>query len=195
MKHTRNYYEVVFEGNSRAVFALLEGYMLGKGKKWVFFFSRSAGIKTETLTEAIVEWITLQNRIHHVIIEEEMYKSFTKDLSSRSDLRISSPRYVRSVKPVKNAWFRFSVRAYGKKYGNEIKAMLQHLPQGLELHEYSPMEKERPDTVSTEQYTTEQDYVFEATGKISGDLAQMIEFRKILFDHPLVDVKEIKIRF
>ena len=192
MRKKRNYYEVLFEGNSRSVFALLEGYMLGKGKKWVFFFSRRAGIKTGSLKETIVEWITLQNKTHHVIIEDEMFDTLKKDLSSRSDLHIASPRYVRSVNPVKEAWFPFSVKVYGKKYGTEIKAMLQHLPEGLELHEYNPMEKEHPDKPGSNPGG---DYIFEATGRISGDLAQMIEFRKILFDHPLVDVKEIQIRF
>ncbi len=192
MKKKRNYYEVVFEGNSRAVFALLEGYMLGKGKKWVFFFSSRAGIKTGSLKETIVEWITLQNKTHHVIIEDEMFDSLKKDLASRSDLRIASPRYVRSVNPVREAWFPFSVKVYGKKYCTEIKAMLQHLPEGLVLHDYSPMEKEHPDKDGN---PTDSDYVFEATGRISGDLAQMIDFRKTLFDHPLVEVKEIQIRF
>ena len=188
---SKAYYEVVFEGYYRAINGLLEGFRLGAGKEWDYFFSNEMGIKTETLTEIILEWFTLKTKLHHVILEEDFYNKFSKAVAGRKESKFVNTRYIRSARRVSDASFTFEAKTYGQKYGEEIKAQMKHLPDGLELHDYNPIEKHREDAKGAELYAPEHEYMFEAEGRISGPIDAVADFRKELDDHPLVAVKEI----
>ncbi len=190
---TKAYYEVVFEGYYRAINGLLEGFRLGSGNDWDFFFSSDAGIKTETLTEIILEWITLKTKLHHVIMEEDFYKAFSKGVSGVKDSKFVSTKYIRSAQKVKEASFNFEAKTYGQKYGNEIKSILNNLPDKLVMHDYNPIEKHRDNAKGAEMYAPEHDYIFEAKGRITGPVSSLVNFRKTLDDHPLIAVKEIEL--
>ncbi len=191
----KKYYEIVFEGHYKAIWGLLEGFMLGKNKRWSFFFSEKAGIKTETLTEAMLEWITLKNKLHHVIIESEMFDEMFSLLEARNDLEFVQNKYVKSAQIIKEAGFRFSARTYGKKYGDEIENLIKNLPEDLEITDYNPEITEHKGVNPADMYAPDHEYIYEASGKITGDIKQLIKFRKILDEHPLVDVKQIKLKF
>ena len=187
------YYEVVFEGHYRAINGLLEGFRLGAGKDWNFFFSDDAGIKTETLTEIILEWITLKTKLHHVIMEEDFYKTFEKGVASVKDSELVNKKYIRSSTEIKEASVKFEAKTYGQKYGNEIKAIMNNLPDNLVMHDYNPIEKHRDDAKGAEMYAPEHDYIFEAKGRVTGPIENLATFRKKLDDHPLIAVKEIEL--
>ncbi|PKL37613.1 MAG: hypothetical protein CVV44_14810 [Spirochaetae bacterium HGW-Spirochaetae-1] len=192
----KTYYEVVFEGHFRAITGLLEGFKLGSGKKdWTYYFSKARGIKTETFTEIILEWITLQTKMHHVVMEADFYTAFDKALGGIAESAFVSKRYIRSALKIKEASFQFVAKTYGQKYGNEIKALLKNLPSDLVLHDYNPIEKIDENAKGVELYAPEHSYTFEAMGRLAGDLGALVEFRKKLDDHPLVEVKEIILSF
>jgi len=190
---THVYYEVVFEGHYRAINGLLEGFRLGSGKDWNFFFSDDAGIKTETLTEIILEWITLKTKLHHVIMEEDFFKAFEKGVAGVKDSEFVNKKYIRSSAVIKDASVNFEAKTYGQKYGNEIKALMNNLPDALVMHDYNPIEKHRDESKGAEMYAPEHDYIYEAKGRITGPIDSLAAFRKELEDHPLVAVKEIEL--
>ena len=191
----KKYFEVVFEGYWNAIEGLLQGFILGKGKEkdWNYYFSKKVGIKTETLTEIIMEWITLQTKLHHIIMPAELYDAFSHALVKSTHPEFADNKYIKSSREIINASFEFSAKTYGDKYGNEIKAMIRNLPKGLELHNYNPMEKSGEDGKGVELYAPEHHYIFETTGMISGEIKELIETRKKMDDYPLIEVDEINL--
>jgi hypothetical protein len=189
------YYEVVVEGHDKAIIGLLEGFILGSGKSYVFMTSREAGIKTETLGEIIKEWVTLKSRLHHIIMEEEFYKKMMAALK-KTDSHFIGEKYVRSARLIVEASFEVETETPSRKHGKEIKETLEKLPSGLQLLNYTPKEQEIPEGKGVELYAPEHDYVFQATGEVqsAGDMRVLVDFRKKLDDNPLIKVKPINLK-
>jgi len=160
-----------------------------------FFFSDKAGVKAETISDIIKEWISLSNKIHHVIMESELLNSIKKSLENLDESDVLSRPSIKSVKAIKSASFRFKFATYGKKYGDEIKNLLDKLPGGLSMKDYAPVEKVNENAKGVELYSPAHDYSFEGSGVITGPVDEAIAFRKALDDHPLVDVTVIDLEF
>ena len=190
---SKKYLEVVLEGHEKAIQGLLEGFALGTSTECHYYFSKDWGIKTETFMEAVLEWISLKAKLHHVIMNEDMFKSLEDAIKSSNNLSVTDKNTVKSSKEIKGASFTFDAVTYGKKYGEEIKKMLSNTPNGIKLENYNPKEEIQEDAKGVEMYAPDHDYVFEAKGTISGDVHAVIEFRKILDDYPLITPDEIKI--
>lgn len=191
----KKYYELVFEGRYETIAGMLEGVVLASGKKWEFWFSRKVGIETETFAEAILEWGALKSRLHHVILEKEFHTQFQRMITRRKDLKLIRPEYTKSAMEIKSASFRFEAKAYAKKYGAEIKAILAKPPAGIKIRDYKPTEETHESAKGVELYAPDHDYVFTATGIAAGEFRAILDFRKKLDDHPLVDVSPIKLQF
>ncbi len=195
----KKYYEIVFEGHYRAIYGLLEGFLLASNKDWDFYFSKKYGIHQETLAEVILEWITMKARLHHVVMDGEFYNAFESAIRNCDKCKNSKfvhLKYIRSAKEIQNASFKFKAVTYGRKYGTEIKAIINNLPKECTLHEYNPIEKDRGEVgKGIEMYAPEHDYEFEASGRIDGDVKQVIELRKQFDDHPLIEVENIILEF
>ncbi len=193
----KKYYEVVFEGHYRAVYGLLEGFLLASNKDWNFYFSRKNGIHQETFGELIMEWITMKARLHHVVMDGDFYDAFEgaiRNCVKCKDSKFVHLKYIRSAKEIKNAAFKFKAVTYGRKYGTEIKAIINNLPSECKLHDYNPIEKDRgEDGKGIELYAPEHDYVFECDGRVEGDVKQVIDLRKEFDDHPLIQVQDIRL--
>ena len=191
----KKYYEVVFEGKYETIWGMIEGFMLAGGGKWEFWFSRKAGIETETFAEALLEWGSLKSRLHHVIVEEDFYNDLRKKLSDRDDLKLVKAEYTKSAREIKSASFKFKAKTFAKKYGTEIKEILANPPAGITIEDYKPHETIDESAKGTELYAPDHDYTFTAEGTASGEFKSILDFRKKLDDHPLVDVSEIKLQF
>ena len=194
----KNYYEIVFEGHYNEIKGFLEGYKLGSKKPWQYFISENNNIQTETFAEILVEWISLKHKIHHIIIEEDFYKSIEEKLSEESPLSSIKKNHLRSIKKVKDTSFTFECLTFGKKYGLEVQEILKNIPNTLKLNNY---EKEENDLTGKENhkdldlYAPEHDYMFKCNGEIAGSIENLLDFHKKLKDHPLVNVKNIKLNF
>jgi len=191
----KQYSEVVFEGHYSNIRGFIEGFIAGSGKELSFFFSEQAGVKAETMSEVLKEWISLSNKIHHVVMESELFEKIKKSLERLTDSDSLNKGSIKSAKAIKTASFRFKFSTYGRKYGEDIKKLLEKLPGGLSLKEYSPVEKIDKDAKGVELYSPAHEYTFEGTGVIAGPVDEAIAFRKVLDDHPLVDVTVINLEF
>ncbi len=190
------FFEVVLEGHEKAMYGLLEGFMLAGNIEGNYYFSKDCGIESETFMDAIIEWVSLKAKLHHVIMEESILKALEqaiKSIKNESDLKVVNPKIIKSSKELKDASFTFEAKAYGKKYGEEIKNILTNTPSGIKLEGYKPTEIIDKDAKGAELYAPEHDYIFEAGGTISGNVKEVIEFRKILDDHPLINPDKINI--
>lgn len=188
------YYEVVLEGHEKAMHGLLEGFMLGSSVKCEYYFSSDWGIKTETLMEAILEWISLKAKLHHVVMNDSMLKALQKAVKTKKDLNVVNKDIIKSAKTIKKASFTFEAKTYGKKYGDEIKAMLKKIPKGLKLSGFKPVEQNIADAKGAELYAPDHDYIFEGEGTVTGPVKEVIQFRKQLDDYPLIKAGEIELK-
>lgn len=191
----KKYYELVFEGRYETIAGMLEGFALASGKKWEFWFSRKVGIETETFAEAILEWGALKSRLHHVILEKEFHTQLQRMAAKRKDLKLIRPEYTKSAMEIKSAAFTFKAKAYGKKYGAEIKSILSKPPEGIKIRDYKPHEEIRESSKGVDLYAPDHDYVFTAEGMAAGEFRAILDFRKKLDDHPLVEVSTIRLQF
>ena len=191
----KKYYELVFEGRYETIAGMLEGFMLASGKNWEYWFSRKVGIETETFAEAILEWGALKSRLHHVVLEKEFHTLFKKMAGTRDDLKLIRPEYTKSAMEIKSASIKFRAKAYAKKYGIESKSMLTKPPAGIKLKDYKPEEVIHESAKGVELYAPEHDYEFTAEGIAIGEFRAILDFRKKLDDHPLIEVSTIRLQF
>lgn len=210
----QRYFEVVFEGHYKEIKGLLEGFKLGSMKsEYAYFFSSEAGIKTSTMTEILLQYITLKNKLHHVIMSGEFLDAFRKALKeneanavptdtplgkTNAEDILTEKRLIRSAQEIKEASFTFKTETYGQKYGAEIKTLLNssNIPSGLELHNYNPIESDAQSDKEQGRYAVSHEYSFQATGLItSTDLNKLFLFRQKLDLHPLIEPDEIVLDF
>jgi|AMWB02.1.fsa_nt_gi hypothetical protein len=185
------FFEVVFEGHFNTVRGYVEGLQDGMGMDCKFFFSSEAGIEAETLSELIREWVSLGHKLHHVVMEEALFDKIKDVLSKKSRHALMTCSSIKSSKIVRGAAFDFEFEAYARKYADEIKALLSRLPQGVSLRDYKPEEKINHKAEGVELYTPAHDYIFRGKGRIAGPVEQVIVFRRVFDEHPLVDVKKV----
>lgn len=192
---SKKFLEVVFEGNLDIIYGMIEGFLLGTDQKWDWCSAKESGVETETFTDIIKEWASMKTRLHHIIMEEEFFKRLKDASEKRGDLRFIKAKYIKSFKEIKSASFSFEARAYAKKYGQEIQSILSNLPAGITLKNYKPEEIIDKDAKGTELYAPTHDYTFTAEGVAEGEFWAILNFRKILDEHPLVEVSKIKLTF
>lgn len=191
----KKYYEVVFEGKYETIWGMLEGFLLANNEKWEFWFSRKSGIETETFAEAILEWGSLKSRLHHVIMDRDFHRELQKKIGDRDDLQLIRAEYTKSAREIRAASFKFTAKAYAIKYGSEIKEILSKPPAGVTIENYKPSETIIESARGVELYAPEHDYTFTAEGIATGEFRSILDFRKKLGDHPLVEVSLITLHF
>ncbi|HRZ25688.1 MAG TPA: hypothetical protein P5346_01105 [Spirochaetota bacterium] len=196
----KKYYELVLEGDYNAINGLLNGFLLGKNHDWTFYFSKKAGVKTETLIEVIADWISMKNKIHHIIMEDVFYKELRKAVEKyNKPLKIKSKfvnlNYIKSAKLIKKAHLNFKAITYGRQHAAEMKFLLKNIPAGIVLQNYKPVEKVVKDVKGVELYAPEHEYTFEASGTLVGNIGTMIDLKQKLDDYPLIEADKIHLKF
>ena len=191
----KNYYEVVFEGSYNVICGMLEGFILGKNVNWEWYSSKDSGIETETFTEIIKEWASLKTRLHHIVLEEDFHNALQSSLKDRGDQKHVKLKYTKSARLIKSCSFKFTANAFAKKYGEEIKAIIAAPPAGVTIENYTPVEEMDQSAKGVELYAPVHDYTYRGEGTASGEAGAIVSFRKVLNDHPLVQVSSIKLNF
>ncbi len=192
---SKNFYEIVVEGNYHTIYGLLEGYLLGSEKSWNYYFSKKVNIKRDTLSDVLKQWVTLGNKLHHIIIEEEFLHSIKTALSKNGNQKHFGTAFIKSEKKIRGAVFAFEFKAYAKKFADEIKAIISNLPEGTSLVDYSPKETEDKNAKGVELYSPEHEYEFRGRGKVKGSFPQIIDVWNTFEEHPLITPESIEIEW
>jgi hypothetical protein len=191
----KNYYEVVFEGSYNIICGMLEGFLLGRNINWEWYSSKDSGIETETFTEILKEWASLKTRLHHIVLEEDFHNALQGAIRERGDLRHIKLKYTKSARLIKNCSFKFTANAFAKKYGEEIKSIIGSPAKGVAIEDYTPIEELDISAKGVELYAPVHDYTYRGEGTARGEAGAIIAFRKVLNDHPLVQVSSIRLNF
>jgi hypothetical protein len=189
----RNFTEAIFEGDYHTVRGYIEGFVAATGKDLSFFICSDSGVEAVTLSEQVREWISLGIRLHHVLLEDELFDGIKAALATSGDKGLLGRLSLRSSKTVKGASFRFRFSAYGRKYADEIKEILARLPEDVLLANYTPVEKIDEEARGVELYTPAHEYVFQGEGVISGPVNLVILVRATIDAHPLIEAEKVRL--
>lgn len=191
----RTFYEVVLEGHFGTILGFFEGFILGRKKKYQYWFCDKIGIRTETFSEVISEWITFKHKIHHMILEESLYNEFKAALEKMSDNKTINLKFVKSMKKIKSASFNFEYSTYGRKYADRFKKLIKNHPPGLKIKNYTEDEdySDVGEDHVLDAYPSDHEYEFYAKGTVTGELGDLIDFREKVISDPLAIAKRIRI--
>ncbi len=193
--NTRKYYEAVLEGKYDTICGLMTGFLMGADKDWDWFMSRDLNIEAETFSEIILSWTSLKSKLHHIIIEEDLLHAIEKAGEKHNHREIINFNGIKSIKEIKSAEFSFKTSTYAKKYGDEIKQIMEKIPQDLKLLDLKESLDEDKNAKGVELYTPAHDYEYHSQGRVMGSIKEIILFRQELESHPLVEVSDIKLHF
>ncbi len=181
---TAKYVQVVFEAKEEFIRGYLQGFMAGKGATWRYFFNHNAGIKAESLKEKIREWTSLSDKYQYLILPQELY-----DGVKQSGLQVLSSQ------PVAAGKFSVTVKCACAKETQEIKKIIAEKPADLQTLDWQEDEKTDKKAHGVELYTPAHEYTCEASGSFAGEIETVIEFRRKLAEHSVVDARQIELEF
>lgn len=191
----KKYYEVVFEGKPDEISGMFEGFLIGRKAVWEWYHNKESGIESESLLKVIKEWISHKKRVTHFVLEKDFHNELEKAVSGKNDPLYNKLKFAGQSKAIKNCSFKFTANAYAKKFGDEIKDVISSCPADIIIENFSPVEEIDDSAKGVELYASTHDYTYKATGEAKGDFGSIIQFRKKLEDHPLIQVSTIKLNF
>jgi len=184
------FYEVVLAGPLVLIHGLLAGLKLGSGETGRIFFSLEEKIVGPKISDKVKEFIHFHPRECHVVADSNLralIKKRAKAMLAECDVELVSERRIRS------AAFKFSYQAFAPRYGREIQAVLRSLPAGLKLVDHVFDHTLDPDAKGVEAYTPAHDYEVNGSGRVVGRIDRVIEARKIIDAHPLIEPERIEL--
>ncbi len=184
------FYEIVMEGKPRLVRAFLAGLCVGLDRDFPVWFNHEAGVHHEGFAEKLAESAHLRPKDTHFICGadlRDLIKQNEKRILQGGGLRVLNARTIRSAR------LEFKFTAYAKVYGEEIKALLSALPDGLKIKQKKCEEKVNPEAEGIEGRASAHDYEFYGQGEITGPIDLVLQMRGRLEEQPLIQMKKIKL--
>jgi hypothetical protein len=182
------FYEVVFRGKPKVVRAFLKGLAMGADLEVTAFYSWDEGIHHEGRVEKFKELVGIRATDCHLVIDADAaayLKKMAKRIAEETGLEMTHNRHVRS------ASMDFEYHAYARKYADQIRKVFDDMPDGLQIRDYEHSEKSDPDAKGIEAYSATHDYEFSGSGKVTGRIDRLVEFRRRLAEYPLIKADEI----
>ena len=116
----------------------------------------------------------LHLRSHHLVFAPGARAlELVRELASAPGLR------VEAVRRVIRASFRFTAECYNREEAGEIKgAFLSAPPPGVRVEDFTESEEVDPEARGVELYAPAHDYVYRASGRVTGPLPGVIEMHR-----------------
>lgn len=188
---TTVFYEVVFQGKPKVVRAFLSGLVLGSCDNAAVYYSFLDGVHHEGKAEKLAEMVGIRGVDCHVIVDEnvsDVLKKLGKRIASETGLAIVSHRKIRG------ASLSFRYQAFGRKYDEEILAVLRNLPAGLNAKGFKHDVKVDPKARGVEAYSPAHDYESSGSGVVTGPVDLVIELRKEFAKYPLIKADDVVLK-
>jgi len=186
-----SFYEVVIQGSPKMIRGFLGGLTLAADHDGMVVYHRDACIHEESAGERFIERIGLQPRNVNVVVDRktcDLLRKHAKRIETETGLRITSTRHIRS------ASFAFKFQAYARRYGVEIKGILNNLPAGLRLEDFEYDENLHPGAEGIEAYAPVHEYEIKGSGRVLGRIDLLVAARCKLDQHPLVNPGKIELK-
>ncbi len=186
----RAFSEVVFRGSPKVVRACLSGLLLGAGRPATVFYSFLDGVHHEGKAERLAELVGVRSSDCHVIVDAETatwLRGLSRAITAETGLVITSNRRIRG------ASMDLRYHTYGKKYEDEILALLKDLPAGVKLSGFRQDSRVDESGRGLEVYTPVHEFEATGDGSVSGPVDELIRLRRRLAEFPLVRVSDIQL--
>jgi hypothetical protein len=184
-----SFHEVVIEGSFKVAQGFMAGLRLGCGEELVCYYAAEEGVHCEKAGSRLKSLVSHHRDIHLIVdtATRDRLRSLAERMEQQAGLRLASSRHIRK------GTFPFRYKAYAPRYTVEIKGILNTLPDGIRLEDFDAEEKVDEHAIGVEAYAPAHDYEASGAGKITGRIDLLIEARRKLDEHPLVEAGRIEL--
>ncbi len=189
----KQYKELVISAPFILVKGFLMGLVEGTGEDPVYFFSQRSGIRVETLSEGLKEWLGFENLVH-LCVEDEFAESLKKAIENTHQ---KLGMEIRSEKVIESASFEFKARFFEKQEAEHFHNRVDdQLPEGVYLDGFKEAEAEDPEHGdSMGMYTATHKFQYSGKGTIIGEFGGVVQLFHEFQKDPMVEVEQVRLNF
>ena len=158
------YVELVIKAPFILVKGLLLGFLHGREEPFDYFFHRKAGIRRETIAEAVREIFEIDNYTC-VCLPRDVSEEFKVILNKSHNLTGAK---IKSEKVIRRAEFTFGFEVFSPRCAEGCKRIFSDLPSDVTLSGYTPSEKKEEGAKLT-FYAPAHEYSYRGRGKVEGE--------------------------
>jgi hypothetical protein len=184
-KRPSSFYELILTGPEELAHGFLAGLTIGAGHDAFVIHEPDEEIAGPSFKEKLMQAIHVHGHETCVVVDNttrSLVKKNAKKMFAETGLHLSSDRKVRGAR------FEFNYQAFAPRYGKEILAILEALPRGLKMSNHKSKVTLDPSAKGPEGYTPTHDYEIKGSGEIHGRFDTVMDLRRLLDTHPLVNV-------
>ncbi len=183
-----NYYELILDGDEKIARAYLEGFLRGKNIRSGILFCKDHPI----CSEHHILGLTFTHGHTHVICLAGIraaIRSAVKRAPEELSLKLAAERAIRTIA------FTFKFETFTKDVGARLKKLFHNPPKGVTVGDLEEHEDVDPSAKGVEVYAPLHDFRFHGSGKVTGDVEQVLFFHKKMKDMEFVDVSDVRLEF
>lgn len=182
------YHELIITGDHKISRAYIEGFMRGKNIRSGVIFCKDYHISSK---HHIKGPDFLHEHLHLLCLAgvRASIQSAVKRAPEGYKMEIETDRALKSI------IFDFKFEAFSKEIGAKLKKIFHNPPKGVEINDLEDKEEIRPDAKGVERYAHLHEYEYRGSGKVTGNVEQVIFFHKKLKDLELVDAHDLHLEF
>lgn len=180
------FHEMLIKGDYDKVYAYVNGYLLGKGMKSGYLFSREHAFEIQHLRELI----KYHGEVVHLLCTSSVRTAVVRAINNAPEqLRFE----IKKTQPVSRAYFEFKFEVFNRKIAAQLKRMMKTMPKGVTVCDYAPHEEVSPEGAGVEAYAPMHDYVFRGSGVVEGDPVGVLKTHEKFADHDHIQVSHIDV--
>ena len=187
------YVNAVFKSDARYLKGFLQGFLAASGKSWRFFIGSEAGIATDSLAVKLKELIGLGQDHQHVIIELEFLKILRGDAAAAAQAGLSVDQ--EEMQPIAAGEFFLRIKDASREDAAAIRELIRSISPALVVREWQEKEQVHEEGQGVELYTPLHDYLYQASGLVSGEISALVDLRQKLRIHSCAETALIKLRY
>lgn len=187
-KTPSSFYELVISGPEDLAHGFLTGLVMTADHDPLIIHGPDEDIPGPSFREKVKAVLHVHPHECHVVVDgatRALVKRYAKRMFAETGLQLTADHKVRRAR------FDFRYQAFAARYGREIDALLKRLPKGLKLVNHDRKESRDPSAKGVEAYAATHDYELKGSGGITGRFDLVLEARRTLDTHPLVDVDDL----
>jgi hypothetical protein len=192
---SKTYSELIIEGRFTLVKGFLVGFICGVEPEAKYFFHQKSNIiKRDTLMGLVKELFEVEDYVY-LCLEDNVVERF------KNAVEIATPKIgisIKEIKKIKDAEFKFSFAIFNEENAKECKNIFSNLPEGINLIDFSPVEKVDKDAPVISYRKERHPYSYKGSGIVRGDFGNMVELflkcKRSVFSQ-FVECEEIMLNF
>lgn len=169
---SKSYSELVLNAPFLLVKGFLLGFLHGRKEEFGYFFHHKSGIRRETVGEMVRELLSFECH-SHLCLENRAIPEFKAALKRAKPVLDVD---IEKETPIDKAEFRFSCRIYNEELAEKAKKLFEHIPQGVTLDEFTPVEHRDNALIGVKEYAQIHPYSYEVHGYASGSFEPVMGF-------------------